>query len=119
MGWLLDTHPTQSYLLREQVNDLYEKRISNPLQLGQVRKDTEKLEGEGVRLLDLNEKLRVEVREAKESSTRHTLSPGSSVVLTYCLYCSVQEMLLNVYIYTVYKLHAESLLVYFAISYNI
>ncbi|KAF6017801.1 C6orf118 [Bugula neritina] len=59
VGWLLDTHPTQSYLLREQVNDLYEKRISNPLQLR----------------ANLNEKLRVEVREAKESSTRHTLSP--------------------------------------------
>ncbi|XP_067946387.1 uncharacterized protein C6orf118-like isoform X2 [Watersipora subatra] len=70
VGWLLDTHPTQSHILREQVNDLYEKGISNPGQLEQVREDTMRLESEGQRLLDINDKLRQDMKKEMETNAR-------------------------------------------------
>ena len=74
VGWLLDTHPTQSHILREQVNDLYDKRVSNPAQLQKVKRDTQELENQGKRLLNVNDKLRADVRQAREAEV--TSSPG-------------------------------------------
>ena len=69
VGWLLDTHPTQSHILREQVNDLYDKRVSNPAQLQKVKRDTQELENQGKRLLNVNDKLRADVRQARDRKT--------------------------------------------------
>jgi len=71
LSWLLDNHPTQSYKLREQVNDLHNKRVSNPKQLAQTKKEVEKLEAEGKHLLDQNNELRAELKNEAEEAHKH------------------------------------------------
>lgn len=90
VGWLLDTHPTQSHILRDQVNDLYSKGVSNPEQLTKVQQETGKLEKDGKRLLETNDKLREDVRKAKDMAARKT-SPGQELNhLFVLLYGSVK-----------------------------
>lgn len=78
MGWLLDTQPTQSHVLREQVTDLYTRRVSNPKQLDQAKRDTNKLEEEGRRLLELNDRLRDDLRKQRDGASKNIV-PGSHI----------------------------------------
>lgn len=75
VSWLLDTQPSQSHVLRDQVNDLYDRRVSNPKQLNQARRDTNRLEEEGKKLLELNDKLRDEVKRQRDRASKKVI-PG-------------------------------------------
>lgn len=65
----MDTQPTQSNLLREQISDLHEKGVSNPKQMNHVKKELNRLEEEGRDLLERNDMLRAELRREKEAVT--------------------------------------------------
>lgn len=77
VDYLLSTKPTQSGVLRDQIDDLYEKRVSNPKQLRHVRRDLNQLEEEGRDLLEKNDILREELRREKEAVT-HGIPTGKS-----------------------------------------